>query len=137
MNEREMLQKLEWSGHRRGQGSGFMGSGGDGLLYRACPVCRGLEKPNAEFAPGAVGHRADCDLHKVLSSDCPAGDSEKLAAVAQAYRDLAALQRTQKQTMAAMVRACIQRLRSPDSRKRSEAIDALASLADMLEKEGN
>lgn len=61
----------------------------------------------------------------------------QMESIAQAYRDLAALQRTQKQTMAVMVRACIQRLRSPDSRKRAEAIDALASLADMLEKEGN
>ena len=61
-------------------------------------------------------------------------DRERLEAVAQAHRDLVALQRTQKMTMAIMVRACVKHLRSPDSRKRAEALKALEDLADLLEK---
>lgn len=60
-------------------------------------------------------------------------DREKLEKVAQGYNDLMALQATQRLTMALMIRACITRLKSPDSRKRAEAIDALGALADQLE----
>lgn len=60
-------------------------------------------------------------------------DRENLEAVAQSSRDLFALMKTQKVTMAVMLRACVKQLRSPDSRKRAEAIKALEDLAKMLE----
>lgn len=60
-------------------------------------------------------------------------DRETLEKVAAGYNDLIALQAKQRETMAEMLRACIARLRSPDSRKRKEAIDGLSDLADMLE----
>lgn len=60
-------------------------------------------------------------------------DRETLEKVAAGYNDLIALQSKQRETMAEMLRACIVRLRSPDSRKRKEAIDGLSDLADMLE----
>ncbi len=59
-------------------------------------------------------------------------DRDTLRKVAQGYHDLIALQTKQKETMALMLRACIARLRSTDSRKRKEAIDGLEQLADML-----
>lgn len=62
-------------------------------------------------------------------------DRETLVKLAAGYNELMALQRKQRETTALMLRACIQRLASPDSRKRKEAIDGLSSLADMLEKE--
>lgn len=61
-------------------------------------------------------------------------EREKLEAVAQSSRDLFALMKTQKTTMAVMLRACVKQLRSPDSRKRGEAIKAVEDLASMLEK---
>lgn len=61
-------------------------------------------------------------------------DRETLEKVANGYHELIALQEKQRDTTALMLRACISRLKSPDSRKRREAIDALGSLADMLEK---
>ncbi len=60
--------------------------------------------------------------------------TETLKLVAKGYHDLVELQRKQKVTTALMLRACIARLKSPDSRKRREAIDGLTQLADMLEK---
>lgn len=62
-------------------------------------------------------------------------DRETLEKVAAGYNDLMALQAQQRATMAEMLRACIHRLKSPDSRKRKEAIDGLSDLADMLEKQ--
>lgn len=62
-----------------------------------------------------------------------ATDRDTLLKVAAGYNELMALQVQQRTTMAVMIRACLARLRSPDSRKRREAIDALADLADMLE----
>jgi hypothetical protein len=66
---REMLTALEWSGTQRGQGSGYMSSGGDGPLFAACPVCRGLKEPNSHFIQEAVGHRIDCALAAALTPD--------------------------------------------------------------------
>lgn len=60
------LDNVEWSGYVRGQGSGPMGSGGDGYKYAACPVCRGLQKPNGEFVAEAVGHQPGCKLAAAL-----------------------------------------------------------------------
>lgn len=61
-------------------------------------------------------------------------DRETLEAVANGYHDLIALQHKQRETTALMLRTCIARLKSPDSRKRKEAIDGLTQLAEMLEK---
>lgn len=61
-------------------------------------------------------------------------EREKLEAVAQSSRDLFALMKTQKTTMAVMIRACVRQLKSPDSTKRAQAIKALDDLADMLDK---
>ena len=60
-------------------------------------------------------------------------DRETLEAVAKGYHDLIALQHKQRETTALMLRTCIARLKSPDSRKRREAIDGLTQLAEMLE----
>ena len=60
-------------------------------------------------------------------------DRKKLEAVAKGYHDLIALQQKQRDTTAKMIRACVARLRSPDSRKRAEAIKALDELATMME----
>ncbi len=60
-------------------------------------------------------------------------DRAKLEAVAKGYHDLAALQTQPRETTALMLRACIARLKSPDSRKRAEAIKGLSDLADMME----
>lgn len=60
---RNLLAKFEWSGHARGQGSGPMGSGGDGYSYPACPLCRGIHPSGkSEFVESALGHRKDCEL---------------------------------------------------------------------------
>ena len=61
-------------------------------------------------------------------------DRKKLDAVAKGYHDLIALQTKQRDTTAKMIRACVARLKSPDSRKRREAIVALEQLAEMMEK---
>lgn len=60
-------------------------------------------------------------------------DRETLEAVAKGYHDLVALMDKQKAVTAEMLRACIVRLNSPDSRKRREAITGLTQLADMLD----
>lgn len=60
-------------------------------------------------------------------------DREKIEKIAAEYRNLTQLRIQQHRTMAELVRVCVARLKSPDSRKRREAIDALVGLADMLE----
>lgn len=60
-------------------------------------------------------------------------DRQKIEKIAADYRALTALRVQQQQTMAKLVRACIARLKSPDSRKRREALDSLSQLADMLD----
>lgn len=60
-------------------------------------------------------------------------DRETLEKVAAGYNDLLALQAKQRETIALALRACVARLRSPDSRKRKEAIEGLEQLAAMLE----
>lgn len=62
-------------------------------------------------------------------------DRDTLVKVAKGYHDLIALQAEQRKTMALMLRTCVARLKSPDSRKRKEAIDGLADLANMLDKQ--
>jgi hypothetical protein len=62
------VEDLEWSGSRQGQGYGPHGSGNDGPVYKACPVCRGLEKPNGDFIASAVGHQPGCVLAALLGS---------------------------------------------------------------------
>lgn len=59
---------------------------------------------------------------------------ETLEAVAKGYHDLIALQAKQRETTALMLRTCVARLKSPDSRKRKEAIEGLEQLATMLEQ---
>jgi hypothetical protein len=61
-------------------------------------------------------------------------DRETLEKVAKGYHDLLLLQNNQRAVTAQMLRACITRLKSPDSRRRAEAIKGLTDLADMLEK---
>jgi hypothetical protein len=62
--------ELEWSGVSHGEGSGFMGSGGDGYPCRCCPMCQGIdpsdEQGRMEFVPSAIGHRDDCRLNDAL-----------------------------------------------------------------------
>lgn len=58
---------------------------------------------------------------------------EKLVKVAEGFADLSSLQAKQRDTAAQMVRACLQRIRSTDSRKRREGIEGLEGLAALLE----
>lgn len=60
-------------------------------------------------------------------------DRAKLEAVAKSYHDLMAFQKEQREIIALLLRACTARLKSPDSRKRAEAIKGLDELATMLE----
>lgn len=62
---------------------------------------------------------------------------DKLVKVAESFHDLTALQAKQRDTAALMVRACLQRLCSPDSRKRREGIEGLEGLAALLEGKSN
>ncbi len=64
-------------------------------------------------------------------------DRAKLEQLAKLTRNHIDLLDKQKQTTARMVRACVIRLQSPDSRKRKEAIKALTDLADLLEGKTN
>lgn len=59
---------------------------------------------------------------------------ETLEAVAKGYHELIELQGKQRATTAKLLRACVAQLKSPDSRKRAEAIKGLSDLAEMLEK---
>lgn len=61
-------------------------------------------------------------------------DCAKLEQLARLTRDHIPVLKEQRSTVALMIRACLQRLKSPDSRKRAEAIKALDELATMLEK---
>lgn len=60
-------------------------------------------------------------------------DRETLEAVAKGYHDHIALLAQQRETTAKLLRTCIARLKSPDSRKRKEAIEGLTQLAELLE----
>lgn len=66
LRSRKILEDMEWSGTRRGQGFGPHGSGGGGHPYAACPECGGLEEKNGEFVNSAVGHRSGCTIADVL-----------------------------------------------------------------------
>lgn len=57
----------------------------------------------------------------------------KVEQLAKGFTDLMVLEDQKRSTVAKMIRACTARLRSPDSRKRAEAITALDELATMLE----
>lgn len=65
------LEAVEWSASRRGQGSGTMGSGGDGRSATACPSCGGID-PSCEasrgFIKSAHGHRKNCKLSAALAN---------------------------------------------------------------------
>jgi len=83
----------------------------------------------------------DCRMRWDLGEDrpdCPksfpaTSDRETLEKVAKGYNDLIALQAQQRETTALMIRTCVARLKSPDSRKRKEAIEGLEQLAAMME----
>jgi len=62
----KLLKKIEWSATERGPGWGYMGSGGDGPSYAACPSCGGLEKSNPDFNKRSVGHRSRCKIKLLL-----------------------------------------------------------------------
>lgn len=61
-------------------------------------------------------------------------DRENLEAVAKGYHDLEALRRQQRETTATLIRACVARLNTNTRQARVEAMTALTSLADMLER---
>ncbi len=63
-------------------------------------------------------------------------DAEKIARVRESFAALTKLHEEKRETMALMVRTCVTRLKSPDSRKRAEAIKVLDELATMLEGRG-
>lgn len=61
-------------------------------------------------------------------------DYTRLRKVAKAYNDLRELELNRRRTEAEMLRGCIAKLRSSDSRVRAEAIKYLSTLADMMER---
>jgi hypothetical protein len=67
-NAQKLLKRLEWSDRKQGQGYGYMGSGNDGPIFPACPICNGA-KPGTgaekEFSSG-IGHTVRCVLKKEL-----------------------------------------------------------------------
>jgi len=77
MNRLELLKvlaRIEWGSYRRGQGSGYMSSGGDGPLIPACPDCgQCMDTPEAHghFNKSAIGHAKDCRLAKAIKSLTP------------------------------------------------------------------
>lgn len=76
------------------------------------------------------------DVNDRLPPACgnrPAPRPEIVSQALESFKDLRALEEAQRATMAVLIRACVARLKSPDSRKRAEAIDSLAALADQLE----
>lgn len=76
------------------------------------------------------------DVNDRLPPACgnrPRPKPEVISEAAQSFKDLVALENAQRATMAVLIRACVARLKSPDSKKRAEAIDSLAALADQLE----
>lgn len=65
-----VVRKIEWSSYQQGQGSGFMGSGGDGWLVSCCPVCHGINPDDPgkiEFVEESHGHRKNCIIKKALN----------------------------------------------------------------------
>lgn len=60
-------------------------------------------------------------------------DRAKLLQLDSLNRNQLDLIQKQRNMSALMIRTCVIRLQSPDSRKRKEAINALTDLADMLE----
>lgn len=73
------------------------------------------------------------EITATLVSDDGLTNRERLVRVAESFADLTALQARQRDTMAEMLRGCLQRLRSPDSRRRREGIEAVEALVAMLE----
>lgn len=57
-----------------------------------------------------------------------------IAGIKASFAELQAVQGKQRVTTAKMIRACLSRIKSPDSRKRREGIAGLEQLAEMLEK---
>ena len=64
-----------------------------------------------------------------------ADDRATLEKVAAGFHELEACRRKQRATMALMIRACVQRLKTNTSTARKEATDGLTDLAEMLEKD--
>ncbi len=62
-------------------------------------------------------------------------DRAKLEQVAKGYNDLMALQAQKNATVARMIRACMQRINTNDTKQRREGYAGLKSLAEMLERE--
>ncbi len=71
----ELLRKLEWSSYCRGPGSGYMCSGGDGPLVRACPICGNVDPSDPlarnNFIAEAHGHKKDCWMGTKISDIKP------------------------------------------------------------------
>ncbi len=65
--------------------------------------------------------------------DLPPIPRSKVEAIARSYAHLKHLQDEHRATTAEMLRACIARVKSNDSRKRRDGIKALETLAGMLE----
>lgn len=65
----KLLRELEWSGRIQGPGTSMGAQNGD--WYKACPICRQLEKPNGDFIKSAAGHKPDCRLGRFLKDHKP------------------------------------------------------------------
>ena len=67
----KLLKELEWTGYQQGQGYGYMGSGNDGPVFPACPICNGIKPKSGaerEFDSSAIGHQPRCRMKSVLKS---------------------------------------------------------------------
>lgn len=65
------LKSIEWSGWARGPGSGYMGSGEDGVESRACIKCGGIDPKDpykGNFAESAHGHQKGCKFVKMMKT---------------------------------------------------------------------
>ncbi len=66
-----LLKRLEWSSTQYGQGTGFMGSGNDGVAFPACPICGGIKPKTGaecEFNERAIGHKGSCVLRRRIDA---------------------------------------------------------------------
>lgn len=108
------------------------------------PPCRAIQQSDEMYcAPCNLrwdvndGDAPRCEP-EVISTDQVTADPTQRAVleqVAKGYHDLIALQAQQRKTMALMLKLCIARVESPDSRKRREGIAGLRDLMTTLENQ--
>lgn len=104
------------------------------------PYCRAVQQSDEMFC-APCGLRWDVNDRdpppcrpEMTSTETDRTTRDTLEKVAKGYHELIAIQAKQRETMALLIRSCVARLKSPDSRKRKEAMEGLEQLAEMLEE---